>query len=215
MADVKPLILDSGIIKQVGAGDTLGVANGGTGATTLTDNGVLIGNGTGAVDVTSAGTTGQVLVGVTGGNPVFGSSFIGATVTAIKTANETVTSSATLQNDDHLLLPIGASERLRGSIVFSLFANASGGFKFDITAPASATGNCAMGGGSAFQSGWVAIGTGFGVTSAAAQVTYFIVFDITNSTTAGDITLRWAQNASLGTGTRINAGAIIQATRVS
>jgi len=52
--------------------DTLDrVANGGTGATTLTDNGVLIGNGTGAVDVTAAGTTGQVLVGVTGGNPVW------------------------------------------------------------------------------------------------------------------------------------------------
>lgn len=37
------------------------VANGGTGATTLGDAGVLIGNGTGAVQVTSAGTAGQVL----------------------------------------------------------------------------------------------------------------------------------------------------------
>ena len=37
------------------------VANGGTGATTFTDGGVLIGNGTSAVQVTSAGTAGQVL----------------------------------------------------------------------------------------------------------------------------------------------------------
>lgn len=37
------------------------VANGGTGATTLGDAGVLIGNGTGAIAVTSAGTSGQVL----------------------------------------------------------------------------------------------------------------------------------------------------------
>lgn len=40
---------------------TLPVANGGTGATTLGDAGVLIGNGTGAVAVTGAGTSGQVL----------------------------------------------------------------------------------------------------------------------------------------------------------
>src|SRR3990167_682861 len=37
------------------------VANGGTGGATLGDAGVLIGNGTGAVQVTSAGTSGQVL----------------------------------------------------------------------------------------------------------------------------------------------------------
>ena len=39
----------------------LAVADGGTGASTFTDGGVLIGNGTGAVQVTSAGTSGQVL----------------------------------------------------------------------------------------------------------------------------------------------------------
>ena len=37
------------------------VANGGTGVATLGDAGVLIGNGTGAVQVTGAGTSGQVL----------------------------------------------------------------------------------------------------------------------------------------------------------
>jgi hypothetical protein len=39
----------------------LTVADGGTGASTFTDAGVLIGNGTGAIQVTSAGTAGQVL----------------------------------------------------------------------------------------------------------------------------------------------------------
>lgn len=39
----------------------LAVADGGTGASTFTDGGVLIGNGTGAVQVTTAGTSGQVL----------------------------------------------------------------------------------------------------------------------------------------------------------
>jgi len=39
----------------------LGVANGGSGASTLAAHGVVIGNGTSAVNVTSAGTAGQVL----------------------------------------------------------------------------------------------------------------------------------------------------------
>jgi len=37
------------------------VADGGTGASTFTDAGVLLGNGTGAIQVTTAGTAGQVL----------------------------------------------------------------------------------------------------------------------------------------------------------
>ena len=48
---------------------TLAVGNGGTGATTLTTRGVLIGNGTNAVSATAAGTSGQVLVGYTGADP--------------------------------------------------------------------------------------------------------------------------------------------------
>lgn len=50
----------------------LPVANGGTGVATLTAHGVLIGEGTSPVAVTSAGTTGQVLIGSTGADPAFG-----------------------------------------------------------------------------------------------------------------------------------------------
>jgi hypothetical protein len=45
----------------VGLSLPLAVGSGGTGATTLTAHGVLLGNGTGAVAVTGAGTAGQVL----------------------------------------------------------------------------------------------------------------------------------------------------------
>jgi hypothetical protein len=47
------------------------VSSGGTGATTLTSNGVLLGNGTSPITATTAGTTGQVLTGVTGSAPTF------------------------------------------------------------------------------------------------------------------------------------------------
>lgn len=49
---------------------TLLVVDGGTGAGTFTDNGVLIGNGTGAIAVTAALTNGQLVIGSTGVDPV-------------------------------------------------------------------------------------------------------------------------------------------------
>ena len=51
--------------------ETIGVAHGGTGATSLTDNAVLIGNSTSAIQPTSALTTnGQIVIGGTSGPAV-------------------------------------------------------------------------------------------------------------------------------------------------
>lgn len=52
-------------------GTPLTVANGGTGATTLTANGLLLGNGTSAVTSVPVGTNGQLLIGATGAAPAF------------------------------------------------------------------------------------------------------------------------------------------------
>jgi len=49
----------------------IGVDDGGTGAATLTDHGVLVGSGTGALTALAVGTNGQVAVGSTGADPVF------------------------------------------------------------------------------------------------------------------------------------------------
>ncbi|HSX35580.1 MAG TPA: hypothetical protein VLH84_01440 [Patescibacteria group bacterium] len=51
--------------------NALTVANGGTGAGTFTTNGVLYGNGTGTLQVTGAGTGGQVLIANGSGVPTF------------------------------------------------------------------------------------------------------------------------------------------------
>ncbi|MBK9483051.1 MAG: hypothetical protein IPO02_13955 [Bacteroidetes bacterium] len=50
---------------------TLGVAQGGTGAATFTSNGVLYGNGAGAIQATAAGTSAQFLVANGSGVPTF------------------------------------------------------------------------------------------------------------------------------------------------
>jgi hypothetical protein len=55
---------------ELGVGfTTVVVARGGTGATTLTQNGVLYGNGTSAIGATAVGATGECLVGNTGNAP--------------------------------------------------------------------------------------------------------------------------------------------------
>ena len=50
-------------------GSDLAVAHGGTGASTLTANGVLIGNGTGAITSVAMATKGHILIGDGSGNP--------------------------------------------------------------------------------------------------------------------------------------------------
>ena len=49
----------------------VGVAYGGTGVSTLTDHGVLVGSGASAITALTVGTNGQLLVGSTGADPVF------------------------------------------------------------------------------------------------------------------------------------------------
>ncbi len=64
----------------------LNVAHGGTGATTLTSHGILLGHGTSAVTAATALTNGQLLVGSTGNDPV--------PATLIQGANVTITNGA-------------------------------------------------------------------------------------------------------------------------
>jgi hypothetical protein len=75
----------TGLPLTTGVTGTLAVANGGTGATTFTANGVLYGNGTSTVGVTTAGTTGQVLTATTSGAPTWAAA-AGATITGTTTA---------------------------------------------------------------------------------------------------------------------------------
>lgn len=86
-----------------------GVANFGTGAQTFTDHGVLIGSGTSPFTPLAVGTTGQLLIGVSGADPAFGASadadftFTSATastsrvLTVSQTDNTAVASNAALQ----------------------------------------------------------------------------------------------------------------------
>lgn len=60
-------------INAWGSQDPAEIGKGGTGASTLTDHGVLVGSGTSPLTALSVGTNGQVLLGSTGADPVFAS----------------------------------------------------------------------------------------------------------------------------------------------
>jgi len=57
---------------DVSVAGTLVVGNGGTGATSLTDGGVILGSGAGAVTSLGQATNGQLIIGSSGGDPVLG-----------------------------------------------------------------------------------------------------------------------------------------------
>ena len=65
-----PAAATSGVVTVAGV---LVVANGGTGVSTLTDHGILLGSGTGAVTATAEPSDGQLLIGSTGNDPVLAS----------------------------------------------------------------------------------------------------------------------------------------------
>jgi hypothetical protein len=66
---------------------TLPVPAGGTGITSATANGLVYGNGTSALQITAAGTTGQVLLGNTGSAPSWGSVPAGSITGTLPIAN--------------------------------------------------------------------------------------------------------------------------------
>ncbi len=76
VADLSALSLDT----------ALPVASGGTGASTLTDGGVLLGSGTGAVTALGQATNGQLVIGSTGADPVLGTLTGGANITVTNSA---------------------------------------------------------------------------------------------------------------------------------
>jgi hypothetical protein len=90
---------NANITSLSGLSTALSVAQGGTGRATLTTHGVLVGEGTSAINQLTAGTTGQVLVGSTGADPAFGTSVAGLTFTSAITPQSTGGIVGTTTND--------------------------------------------------------------------------------------------------------------------
>jgi len=91
----------------------LNVAHGGTGATSLTAHGVLVGEGTSAITPLAVGTTGQTLMGSTGADPAFTSSpsFAGSVTAAtgltVTAGGAAITGTTTINNSGASVTTIG------------------------------------------------------------------------------------------------------------
>lgn len=102
------------------------VTKGGTGAASLTDHGVLVGSGTAAVDALAVGTTGQLLVGVTGADPAFDSTasadftFTTATAGATRVLNITNTDNTNASSNARVNIQTGGSSAGDPNIQFNI-----------------------------------------------------------------------------------------------
>ena len=148
-----------------------------------------------------------------------------------KTADETVNSSTTLQDDNHLVLPVAASAVYTFEI--DLYTTEStdfvGDIKVSFTCPTGATFDMHGIGAHTtdLTTGTSANGEWIGklaTTSAGANLTFGVGTGLTGirvhgrlvmSSTAGNFQLQWAQNASDASGTTVKAGSFMTMTRVA
>lgn len=143
-----------------------------------------------------------------------------------KTADESVTSSTTLQNDDHLVLALvaGTTYLLTGMLIYD--ASTAGDFKLAFTVPAGVTINwtaagfrvadtTASGGGSPTVqtgSGTTKNVGGIGAGSKGAAVLNGL---IRVGTTAGNLQLQWAQDVSDATATTVYTDSFLRLIKVT
>jgi hypothetical protein len=148
-----------------------------------------------------------------------------------KTADETITSSTTLQNDDHLVLPVVANAVYTFDLDLYMIdaGDFTGDFKMTFTCPTGATFDMhgegahatSFTGGTSSDGEWIgklattsagatlAFGVGTGLT--AVRVHGRLVM----GGTGGNFQLQWAQNASDASGTTLKAGSFMTMNRVA
>ncbi len=150
----------------------------------------------------------SLTLGSSGGNP---------TVSKVKTADETVNSSTTLQDDDQLYFSIGANETWTFRYVVQGNSAAAPDFKFAVTAPSGAI--CKVS--TSDPEGATSVANlGCGVSSGlvpgnATEDLYEITGTVTNGATAGLVRLQWAQNVANASNSIVRAGSYVNAFRAA
>ena len=200
----------TGLPLTTGVTGTLPVANGGTGATTLAANNVLLGNGTSALQAVAPGASGNLLTSN-------GTTWTSAAPTVqwtrvVKTSDQTY-SSTSFADDNELQFAISANKiYIYRSVAFAL--TAAGGIKHTVNGPASPTYvRLGLSAGGAFQ-------TTYGaniIASTIAGYNYTTTQNgvISNGSNAGTVVFRWAQNSGPSGTLTIYAGSWIEWAEVS
>jgi len=193
----------------------------------VTSSGINMGGGTLKIEADSKGidATGTGITAATGtftssvtAHQFFG---IGATTAAIKAA-DTAKTNATLADDPHLAVPIGANESY---LVYALFksssASATPDMRIAFTVPAGGTFDfgCHANNGTLASAITWAMRDG-GISSPSIPIGISIiqpiicVGSVVNGGTAGYFKVQWAQFVTNATATTLTAGSFIAATRI-
>ena len=141
----------------------------------------------------------------------------GTETTVRKSANESVTSSTTLQNDDELKYEMAANTNYQFEFSILYTGGTAGDIKFTVTTPSGgdlwATGWAPSGGSVSTFGPMTASGTvisGLDALGTTNPTMIYIRGVAMNSSTVGDLQLQWAQNASSGTATTVYAGSFLK-----
>src|SRR5262245_3251832 len=146
-------------------------------------------------------------------------------ISAIKTANESVTSSTTLQNDDHLVIALAANSTYWVNITLIIDGATGGDFKADFTGPAGATPLLHVDGhnlsAAATTDDAITLMETFGdvihigTLGVGSHTAVSMRGPVSIAGTAGNMQLRWAQETSSASATRILTGSAMWARRIS
>lgn len=132
----------------------------------------------------------------------------------VKEADESVTTSTTLQNDDELLFAVAANEvwQFEGSMFIDTTSSAD--FRFAVTGPSGAVGRvfAAYSDTAAFDAHVGAGDLGDTIDLQTANTGTLVRFwgGIHNGANAGNLQVQWAQRVSQGTATTVHAGSYIK-----
>lgn len=195
---------------------TLAIANGGTGATTLTANNVILGNGTSALQFVAPGTSGNVLT--SNGTTWTSAAPTSGWMAAYASSDKSVATSTSLSDWTGLSFSVAANKNYCFRFVFSCDNFASGGSRVAFTAPASPS-SIWYGGIVGAGSGTNPVNSGFVTTAGAASAASPIVGwsnvigiiegTLFNGSNAGTLQVQVAQSSASGT-TTFRKGSFLQ-----
>lgn len=129
-----------------------------------------------------------------------------------KSTDESVTSSTTLQNDNHLFLPVVANATYDLFLMCIFSGDTAGDIKFAWSVPSGTVLRWVD------QTGTSGIATDTDFYSApggSTQVGFQIWATVVTSSTAGNVQFQWAQNASSATATIVRTNSHLKMTRIS
>jgi hypothetical protein len=132
-----------------------------------------------------------------------------------KTANETVTSSTALQNDNHLKLVLATSTTyIIDAVIFASSTSATPDLKIAVVPPSGST--MVLGYTGSPNAVLLTSGTASGGIAIPANDPTWIHLTgtVTTSGTAGDLQLKWAQNTSDAAGTTVMKGSYMRAEAI-